>query len=190
MNEEWKSVVGYESLYVVSNTGKVKSIRTGKMLATQINNSGYELVSLNNNKRKLITVHRVVATAFIPPLPGRPQVNHKNGNKLDNSLENLEWVSRSENMQHFFSCPVRSKPTRDKARERMREVGRVYGAQNIADAIGIHPVSVELTCGSNKIQFPSLRKAAIHLGVDHKTVRRNIDNKIPIKGHTIQIMNP
>lgn len=98
MKEIWKDVVGYEGLYKVSNLGNVKSIRTNKLLCFSISNKRYFRVGLcKNGKRKWSAIHRLVAEAFIPNPNNFPCVNHKDCNKQNNKLTNLEWCSYSYN---------------------------------------------------------------------------------------------
>lgn len=113
-NEIWKDIPGYEGLYQVSNLGRVKSydmkvshnhggvaIRKGRVLKQVITKWGYNLVSLcKNGTKKQLSVHRIVANSFLENKELKPQVNHKNGIKTDNSLDNLEWCTSFENMQH------------------------------------------------------------------------------------------
>lgn len=118
--EIWKDVIGYEGLYLVSNFGKVKSldmvlpykrhgknqtrIRKGKILTPVKTNRGYLRVEMcSNAKAKLNLVHRLVAMAFIPNPNNLTEVNHKDCNKLNNYVGNLEWVSSSENKIHAFT---------------------------------------------------------------------------------------
>jgi phosphomannomutase len=114
MIEVWKDIVGYVGLYQVSNLGNVKSldkicggrkgIVKGKPIATQDNGRGYINVCLNKDgQAKRVYVHRLVAEAFLPKENLKDCVNHKDGNKANNNLDNLEWVTRSENMQHAYS---------------------------------------------------------------------------------------
>ena len=104
MKEEWKNIAGYEGLYEVSNMGRVRSLnynrRIGKIkvLKPQNNGQGYLVVKLSKNREgKRFKVHRLVAQTFIPNPFGKPQVNHKDENKTNNNVENLEWVTAKEN---------------------------------------------------------------------------------------------
>ena len=95
--EVWLDVVGYEGLYKVSNLGKVKSLRTNKLLSPGVS-QGYLYVALyKEKKRRNKQVHRLVAEAFIPNIEGFPLINHKDEVKTNNVVENLEWCSYSYN---------------------------------------------------------------------------------------------
>lgn len=96
--EIWKDVKGYEGLYSVSNKGRVKSHIKNRILSPQDNGVGYFKVILVGGKRAYI--HRLVADAFLPNPHNRTEVNHKDSNPSNNSVENLEWVSSSENSKH------------------------------------------------------------------------------------------
>lgn len=113
--ELWKDVDGYEGKYQVSNFGQVRSLErkvsnhTGlltvkpRFLKQAKNHKGYPIVYLSDGKKqKTITVHRLVAIAFIPRIAGKPQVNHIDGNKANNHLENLEWCDNRENQIHAY----------------------------------------------------------------------------------------
>lgn len=103
----WKDVIGYEGIYQVSNTGQVKRIaesnnqyKAGYVLKQQINR-GYCSVELNGiGKPKCVRVHRLVAMAFIPNEHNKPHINHINGIRNDNRVENLQWVTPKENEIH------------------------------------------------------------------------------------------
>ena len=114
-SEVWKDISGYVGLYQVSNFGRVKSLQrvikvkhpTGctytkrwlcRILKPVKDTNGYSVVSLGKHNRKLI--HRLVAEAFIPNPENKPHINHIDGNKTNNFLENLEWATVSENALH------------------------------------------------------------------------------------------
>lgn len=100
--KEWKDIAGYELYYQISNIGQVKRKDTGKILKNNIRN-GYEYVTLCvNGQRKKFYVHRLVAIAFIPNPNSYEQVNHKDGNKSNNKVDNLEWCTQKENLMHAF----------------------------------------------------------------------------------------
>jgi predicted XRE-type DNA-binding protein len=91
--------------YLVYDDGRVASTTTGRYLKPGLSR-GYHSVQLSNRRR--VTVHKLVAEAFIGPRPDGCQVNHKNGIKTDNRVENLEYVTRSENMKHAHRLGLKS----------------------------------------------------------------------------------
>lgn len=100
--EVWKNFPLVEGIEV-SNIGRIKNTKTGNILKTAIDRYGYEKVSFTSNGEKYYyTVHRLVAITFIPNPLNKPQVNHKDGNKLNNKVINLEWNTASENISHSF----------------------------------------------------------------------------------------
>ena len=95
-----KRIPDYEN-YIIYDTGELLNETTGKMLNGSIRLSGYKQYRLSKNNEKVsFYAHRLVAEAFLPNPDNLPIVNHKDGNKLNNNLENLEWVSYSENCEH------------------------------------------------------------------------------------------
>ena len=113
--EIWKDISGYEGHYQISIEGKVKSlVRWGftkeVILKLFDNLKGYPKVNLYlNGKLKTFTVHRLVASAFIPNPSDYPQVNHKDTNKWNNNVENLEWCNNSYNLKHHFKLSPRTR---------------------------------------------------------------------------------
>ena len=101
MEEQWLPIQDFPN-YHISSFGNVKNIITNKILKS-CNKSGYYNVSLLNSiTRKSVKIHRLVAIAFISNPENKPEVNHKDKNKLNNHIDNLEWVTKSENMYHCF----------------------------------------------------------------------------------------
>lgn len=99
MKENWKKIEGFDGKYYISTNGEIYSIPAKRILKTCISNTGYELVCLRspNGKRKQYTVHRLVALTFLPNPENLPIINHKDENKLNNKVENLEWCTYSYN---------------------------------------------------------------------------------------------
>lgn len=107
--EEWRPVKGYEGLYSVSNLGRVRreisvGCKTPRFIVIKIDRWGYRTCRLNKNAYEHTKIiHKLIAEAFIgPPPEGKPQINHKDGNKLNNFPDNLEWTNQSENMLHAY----------------------------------------------------------------------------------------
>lgn len=108
--EKWKDIKGYEGLYQVSDQGRVKSFvrrKEGKILKLQTTYKGYLSVKVGG---KRVAVHRKVAKAFIPNLDNKPQVNHIDGIKTNNNVDNLEWCTNSENQIHANKLGLRRTP--------------------------------------------------------------------------------
>lgn len=100
--EIWKSVVGFHK-YECSNIGNVRHIEHKNNIKMITSPSGYQLFSVRqNNKRYTLKMARVIAIAFIPNPQNYPQVNHRDGNKKNNSVSNLEWCTSKINMRHAF----------------------------------------------------------------------------------------
>jgi len=108
MKENWKPIAGYKGIYEISNFGQIKRVakgpgtKPGTIIKPWIRSEGYSYHDLNKNgKRRHFRTHTLVAKAFIGPPPTKKhQINHIDGNKQNNKVDNLEWVTPSENQRH------------------------------------------------------------------------------------------
>jgi len=116
--EVWKE--SFVADYDVSNFGRIRSWKipggcperrsNPLLLKLQLNSNGYYRISCKvSNKRKRWYVHRLVALAYLPPVSGKPNINHKDGNKLNNTVDNLEWSNYSENIRHAYHIELRKR---------------------------------------------------------------------------------
>ena len=98
--EQWKVVKDFKN-YEVSDEGKIRNISTGRILKPKLNRGGYNIVDLYIKGRAVTKrIHRLVAEAFIPNPDNKSDVNHINENKTDNRVKNLNWMTRTENINH------------------------------------------------------------------------------------------
>ena len=156
--EEWKPIEGYEGLYEISNFGRVKSIDRighggrklkGRILKQAKNNCGYLVIDLDKHgKRKQFRVHRLVASAFIPNPNNYPIINHKDENKLNNHVNNLEW------------CTVKYNTNYGNAITKMKENRNYFS------------VSKSVICLETNIIYDSIGKAAKSLKINKSAISR------------------
>lgn len=115
MEEVWKDIPNYEGLYQASNLGNIKVldrivncgiknnktiIRKSRLLKQRINQGYYEVALSKNGKKRFLKVHRLIAITFIPNLNKLPSINHKDENKLNNCIDNLEWCTIKYNCNY------------------------------------------------------------------------------------------
>ena len=130
--EIWKDIKGYEGLYIISNTGKVKGLKYNKLLKPVLQN-GYLYIHLcKNSKNKAYLLHRLVAQHFIDNPDNLPEVNHKDENKTNNDASNLEWCDAKYNSNYGTRNKRKSKPIQ------CIETGKIYwGAREMERQLGI-----------------------------------------------------
>lgn len=179
MKEQWREIAGFEGYYV-SDLGNVKG-RRGTILKQQLNDAtGYYHVNIRKDgKPRTNTIHRLVAEAFLPEIEGKPQVNHKDGDKTNNNIENLEWVSASENRKHAYANGLIRN-----IEERSIKAG--IGARNNLGK------KVVLTHKDGRVlTFDSIRQAADEMNLDRRTLMRVAQKKKnynSIKGYKVELV--
>ncbi|MFY0128065.1 NUMOD4 domain-containing protein [Bacillus cytotoxicus] len=160
--ETWKDIEGFEGFYQVSNLGKIRSLDRyvpkrngqkqffrGKIISTYINNSGYECVDLARGGKKVKnTVHRLVAKHFCKGYREKLDVNHIDADRLNNKAENLEWMSRIENIRDCIK----------------RGTHNVDSAHKIAREKNQKPVAMLDLDGNVLRTFPSIKEAREQTG--------------------------
>ena len=164
----FKPVVGYEGLYEVSNDGVIKSLakeypvtilgvtknrKVKERILKTCNSTGYVLIALSKQGKKMTSIHRLVAMAFIPNPENYPCINHKDGNKLNNLVENLEWCTYLQNNVHSIKAGLTT-PRK--------------GTKIIMDNNG------------DKIHFRSMGEANKKIGISNATIIRSLLTESPV----------
>ena len=136
--------------YTISEDGEIRNSK-GKIIKGEISNTGYRRVSLSNNyvKHKKMSVHRLVAETYIPNPHNYPEVNHKNENKLDNRVGNLEWCSTLDNLNH---SRVIEKASVAKFRKvKCVTTGKIYNSiKEASDELGLYHSNIVACCNGRR----------------------------------------
>lgn len=168
--EIWKDIQDYEGMYQISNlgrvkgllinkevsrgTGKIKYCKPERVLDCSMSNYGYKRCQLKNGvKSKQFFIHRLIASAFVPNPNNLDTVNHIDGDKLNNSISNLEWCTLAENTKHAFKTGL-NKP---------------YQRSNIK---GIQKHSKQVQCAKTGKVWPSIKAACIDLNTNPSSLKR------------------
>ena len=144
MTEIWKDIEGYGGDYQISNLGRVKSLKyNNRILKPRLDQrSGYSTIRLFcENDCGCCYVHRLVATAFIPNPESKPQVNHLNGVKTDNRVDNLEWVTAAENARHAVVTGLLKTAGEDNPRAKLTNEQAHYIRENPNGLMGFELAS-------------------------------------------------
>lgn len=154
--EEWRPVKDYEGLYEVSNTGKVRNAVTKRELVAKLDKYGYRHLGLRalGRKRKWITVHRLVAVAFIPNPDNKESIDHINTVKTDNRVENLRWVTNMENIHNPITLArFQSEEHRELKKKQMSFRNKaVYCIELNKEFPSMHEASRETGCVRRQIK--------------------------------------
>ena len=150
IKEVWKDCKGYEGLYQVSNLGRMWSVKGQRYFTGSVNNRGYYATTLTakNGKRKTEMIHRLVALAFLDNPNNYPQINHKDENKLNNCVDNLEWCDAKYNIN--------------------------YGTRNARVA---KTQSKKIRCVETGIIYDSIKEAEEQLGLSHGQITKVCQGK-------------
>lgn len=173
--ENWvslKKAVSEGTDYAVSDCGRVKNTITNKILKNSTGSHGYEMVSLCSvESTKKYLVHRLVMLSFVPQPEGKNVVNHTDGNKLNNSLANLEWVDYAENNKHAWDTGLMDREIHRKA---VSINGKLTGPKTIkfAQEANKKPVVQFDLVGNVLNRFSCAREAQASTGVPHQTISR------------------
>lgn len=176
--EKWKDIKGYEGLYQCSNNGNIRSLdryvydnsgkkqfRNGQMIIPRLNKNGYLQFALNKEaKRKMVYVHIIIANTFLDNQDKFETVNHKDGNKLNNCVENLEWCSYSNNNLHSY-----------------RTLNRKISAEGGASK----PVYIIDTLNKSLQYFKSITDTSASIKLSHTQINRYIHSNKKWKGRYI-----
>lgn len=163
--EIWKGVPGHEDVYEISNLGKIRSFKKNRerILKLSKNTNGYLHVGLlKDNKKHCWLLHRLLATIFIPNPENKPFINHIDGNKLNNSMCNLEWCTQKENVNHAWS----------------KGINKISEHQKI---LLKNRFSIKVIDEASGTIYDSIKAAAEHIGMNKTTLGFQLRGKFKNK---------
>ena len=191
LTEEWRDVKGYEGNYMVSNLGRVKSLvgwngnkytKRDKILNPYKQKVGQEYCRLvvklcKNGKKKDGKVHRLVADAFIPNPENKPNINHKDGNPLNNIASNLEWCTQRENIIHSYEIGL--KPTFQISKDELYDlyVKKRKPVREIASIKNTTPTIIRNRMKTLGIKSRSSSESKIQYKINKEILEKELKNK-------------
>ena len=158
----WKTIKGYEN-YIINTKGQIRRIigkycPNGRILKSQISTNNYIQICLcKNGKAKMFRLHRLLAEAFLPNPANKPQVNHIDGNRKNNDLSNLEWVTVSENMLHAMYVTKNKLPSRSM-------LGKMGMAHNLSKSFSVEYPNGKIVNYGSGLEFRRMT------GLDHTSI--------------------
>ena len=152
MNIIWKDIPNFEEKYQASTKGEIRNKKNNKIVKQYVNNKGYYTISLYiNNKQSRYNVHTFIAKTFIKNSNNLPLINHIDGNKLNNNIENLEWCTSKHNIKHAYDNGLK-KGYRKKVYQydKSDKLIAIYESQTLASMITkIKQSGISRSCNSN-----------------------------------------
>lgn len=150
--------------YKISEDGTIISLYTGKTKSQHVGSTGYYMVSLSHEgKSRPQRVHRLLASMFISNPEKKPEVNHVDGNKLNNSLDNLEWVTHEENMRHAFSTGLANNTGSKNGLSKLKEKDIPIIRQLLTDGVSQYKIAREFNVSRSAILNIKIRGAWSHV---------------------------
>ena len=184
MKEEWRDIKGYEGKYQVSNLGRVKSLKDNhgnyreKILDIKPNKKGYLRIELSlYGKKKKFQVHRLVAQSFIPNPNNLPEVNHKDENKQNNCVYNLEWCTHQYNSNYGTRI--------------LRASNTHKGKKHLSNSYSNNYCSRKVMCVTTDRDFNCIKEASEYYNIDHTNIsacckgKRKSAGKHPVTGEKL-----
>lgn len=178
-DEVWMPIAGCTGRYEISSIGRVRKC-DGKILSAPVNSCGYPSVKIiKAGCRKTVTVHRLVAEHFLPNPNDWPQINHIDGNKLNNRVENLEWCTASQNTFHAYHHGLKER-TKKAAAESLRK----FQTHGVEAHVKKSSKPIEIVCVSTKAvqRFGSANEAARALGLSQGNLSAVCNGRIKSTG--------
>jgi len=151
-----RTISGYEGFYAVNSNSEIFNLKTGIKKKPSLSNCGYYVVDLfKNGERETLLVHRIVAKAFLDNKEFKPTVNHKDGNKLNNKVSNLEWATYSANHKHSY-----------------RELGRKAGMTGRYGALNAKSKRVAMCDKNNNLlkEYESIMSVERETGISNNSI--------------------